>query len=103
MVEYWLAKGRHYILNVEYLGGAHGSKLDDESSKCSTYDLTLSIVHTPTALAEATCKADSKNVVQWGPGLKHVIKDRDLNSSGLYSYDQVLRLRYPQDFHVGLK
>lgn len=62
VAEYWLAKGRHYTLTVEYLGGSRAGAPDHAHSPCSTYDLTLSIVHTPTALAEATCKADAKAV-----------------------------------------
>ena len=31
-------------------------------------------------------------------GLKHVIKDRDITKFGTYTFDEVLVVRYPQDF-----
>ena len=35
----------------------------------------------------------------WNNGLPSKITDRDLDSSGAYSFDQVLKLDYPKDFH----
>jgi hypothetical protein len=34
----------------------------------------------------------------WSSGLPHKISDRDVDSEGYYSYDQVIKLDYPTDF-----
>jgi hypothetical protein len=60
VTEFWLTGGRHYTLNVQYFGGSLADVPGRAHSLCSTYDLTFSIVHSPTVLTEASCKADTK-------------------------------------------
>lgn len=60
VTEFWLTGGRHYALNVQYLGGSLAGEPESAHSACSTYDLTFSIAHSPAVLAEATCRADAK-------------------------------------------
>lgn len=97
ITEHHLSKGGHYALQIIYLG----STVADSRGqiRCPTYDLTMAITHVPAILADSTCKAEREG----GPrslraGLKHVITDKDLSSDGTYSFDQVLAVRYPQDF-----
>ena len=98
MTEYRLTKGRHYALTVMYIGGP---KLNDEGhSKCSVFDLTFSIVHESQLVEEVKCAAGD-DIPTLSAALPKKITDRDLDSHGEYSFEQVLKLAYPHDFqHV---
>lgn len=59
VLEYKLAKGRHYSLTIYYVG-AFQMFDEDGHPTCSVYDLTLSISHVVQLVHDTRCSKDGK-------------------------------------------
>ena len=94
-MKFKLEKGRHYALTVYYIGAQKQGM--GRSSKCSLYDLTISISHAEGLMHETRCP-NGESFPTWGTGLPSRITDRDLDRDGTYAFEQVLKLDYPKDF-----
>ena len=74
------------------------TELDEEGNeKCSVYDMTLSVSHTADLIQETRC-FDDQSTPSFVSGLPHSIGDRDLDNDGIYKFDKLLRLHYPNDY-----
>ena len=99
--EYKVSKGRRYALTVYYVGGA---KVDEDGhTKCSLYDLTMSISHKANMEHETRCAAiegklqPGDSIPSLLTGLPKEITDHDLDDAGEFNFDKVLKLAYPTD------
>jgi len=93
--EYHLSKGRHYAMNIYYLGEA--PRDEEGKSTCSFYDLSMSISRETQIVLSTQCpKKDDIQTVH--EGLPKTIGDSDLDRDGSYSFEKILKIN---DFSNG--
>jgi hypothetical protein len=86
-MKYKLEKGRHYALTIYYIGGS-SSELA-EISKCSLFDLTLSVSHAEVLMHDTRCP-EGGSAQNWSDGLPKRITDNDIDRNGVFFYEKVL-------------
>lgn len=92
---YKLQAGRHYSLNIFYLGKLVNPGKDKHI--CVFYDLMMSITSQPNLALETQC-GPKDETPSFARDIPKTIQDRDLDSNGEYHFDKLLRLANPDDF-----